>query len=257
VLVLLLQFVIAPGLVGAATLAARVWGHAAAGLLSAFPAIVGPVLLIGAVTHGPAFAARSAIGTLLGLATLSGFVLAYARTAPHAGWPLSLAAGWAVAALLALLVGALDVGLAAALATAVLSLALAFRLLPGGGAPVAPAPPPRWDLPLRMAMTALLVVALAAAAGRLGPTAGGILAALPVLACILAVFTHDRHGAVAVAQLLRGMLAGMAGFVVFCALIAGLVQPAGIVAAFALATSAALAAQLAVVQRHGRGAART
>jgi hypothetical protein len=240
----LLQFVIAPGLVGAATLAARVWGHAAAGVLSAFPAIVGPVLLIGALEHGPAFAARSAVGTLLGLATLSGFVLAYARTAPHAAWPLSLAAGWAVAAVLALLVGALDVGLAAALATAVLSLALAYRAVPPGDAPP-PAPPPRWDLPLRMAMTALLVAALAAAAARLGPTAGGILAALPVLACVLAVFTHDRHGAPAVAQLLRGMLAGMAGFVVFCALVARLVEPAGIVAAFTLATAAALAAQLA------------
>jgi hypothetical protein len=250
-LVLLLQFVIAPGLVGAATLAARIWGHAAGGLLSAFPAIVGPVLLIGAITHGPAFAARSAVGTLLGLATLSGFVVAYARTAPYAGWPLSLAAGWAVAALLALLVGSLDVGLGAALATAVLSLALAYRALPRGGERRAPARPPRWDLPLRMAMTALLVAALAAAGTRLGPTAGGILAALPILACVLAAFTHEQQGAAAVAQLLRGMLAGMAGFVSFCALVAGLVQPAGIVAAFALATLAALGAQLALA-RAGR-----
>jgi hypothetical protein len=249
VLVLLLQFVIAPGLVGAATLAARVWGHAAAGLLSAFPAIVGPVLLIGALTHGPAFAARSAVGTLLGLATLSGFALAYARTAPRAAWPVSLAAGWAVAAGLALLVGALDVGLVAALATAALSLTLAHRLLPRDPGAHVMAPVPRWDLPFRMAMTALLVVALAAAAARLGPTAGGILAALPVLACILAVFTHDRHGAAAVAALLRGMLAGMAGFVAFCVVVAGLVQPAGIAAAFATATAAALATQLALARR--------
>jgi hypothetical protein len=207
------------------------------------------VLLIGAITHGPAFAARSAVGTLLGLATLSGFVVAYARTAPHAGWPLSLAAGWAVAALLALLVGAIDAGLAAALAIAVLSLALAHRSLPRGIAPPLPAPPPAWDLPVRMAMTALLVVALAAAAARLGPTVGGILAALPVLACVLAAFTHDQHGAAAVAQLLRGMLAGMAGFVAFCALVAGLVVPVGVAAAFALATVAALATQLAVARR--------
>ncbi len=248
-LVLLLQFVIAPGLVAAATLAARAWGHAAGGLLSAFPAIVGPVLLIGAIGHGPAFAARSAVGTLLGLATLSGFVVAYARTAPHAGWPLSLAAGWAVAALLALVVGAIDAGLAAALAIAVLSLALAHRSLPRVAAPPAPAPPPAWDLPVRMAMTALLVVALAAAAARLGPTVGGILAALPVLACVLATFTHDQQGAAAVAQLLRGMLAGMAGFVAFCALVAGLVVPVGVAAAFTFATVAALTAQLAVARR--------
>jgi hypothetical protein len=248
VLVLLLQFVIAPGLVAAATLAARTWGHAAGGLLSAFPAIVGPVLLIGAISHGPAFAARSAVGTLLGLATLSGFVVAYARTAPHTGWPLSLAAGWAVAALLALAVGAIVGGLAAALAIAVLSLVLAHRSLPRVVAPPVPPPAPAWDLPVRMAMTALLVMALAAAAARLGPTVGGILAALPVLACVLAAFTHEQHGAAAVAQLLRGMLAGMAGFVAFCALVAGLVEPVGVAAAFALATVAALAAQAAVAR---------
>jgi hypothetical protein len=45
------------------------------------------------------------------------------------------------------------------------------------------------------------------------------------------------------------MLAGMAGFVVFCALVAGLVEPAGIAAAFAAATAAALAAQLAAAPR--------
>jgi hypothetical protein len=131
----------------------------------------------------------------------------------------------------------------------VLSLALAHRALPAEPAAPAPVRPPRWDLPVRMAMTALLVVALAAAAARLGPTAGGILAALPVLACVLAAFTHEQHGAAAVTQLLRGMLAGMAGFVVFCALVAGLAEPAGTAAAFALATAAALAAQAAVARR--------
>ena len=55
--------------------------------------------------------------------------------------------------------------------------------------------PPRWDLALRMVLTAVLVVSLAAAASRLGPVVGGMLAALPALASILAVFTHEQHGA--------------------------------------------------------------
>ncbi len=102
---------------------------------------------------------------------------------------------------------------------------------------------PRWDLQLRMALTALLVVTLTAAASRFGPVAGGVLAALPVLASILAVFTHARYGAAAVVDLLRGMLGGMAGFVAFCALVAVLVEPLGIAASFAVATVAALAIQ--------------
>ena len=102
---------------------------------------------------------------------------------------------------------------------------------------------PRWDLQLRMALTALLVVTLTAAASRFGPVVGGVLAALPVLASILAVFTHARYGAAAVVDLLRGMLGGMAGFVAFCALVAVLVEPLGIAASFAVATVAALAIQ--------------
>src|SRR5215212_7951326 len=95
---LVLELVVAPGLVGAATLAARRWGQRIGGLVSAFPAIVGPVLLIAAHQHGTAFAAKTASGTLLGLVALSGFALAYGRTALRGGWRASLAAGWATAA---------------------------------------------------------------------------------------------------------------------------------------------------------------
>jgi hypothetical protein len=112
-------------------------------------------------------------------------------------------------------------------------------------------PVPHWDLPLRMALTALLVAALTAAAGRLGPLAGGILAALPVLASILAVFTHAQQGAAAVADLLRGMLSGMAGFVVFCALVAALVDRAGVAPAFAAAAATAIAVQAAAARADG------
>jgi hypothetical protein len=94
-----------------------------------------------------------------------------------------------------------------------------------------------------MALTAALVVFLTWAAGRFGAVAGGILAALPVLASILAAFTHAQVGARAAAVLLRGMLAGMAGFVSFCVLVATLAEPAGTAAAFAAATVIALAVQ--------------
>jgi hypothetical protein len=98
-----------------------------------------------------------------------------------------------------------------------------------------------------MAVAALLVAGLAAAAGALGAVAGGMLAALPVLACVLAVFTHRDRGAPAAVALLRGMLAGMASFVIFCQLIATLIVGLGIGPAFAAATVVALAVQAGVV----------
>jgi hypothetical protein len=258
VLVALLELVVAPALVGAATLAARRWGEGIGGLVSAFPAIVGPVLLIAAHEHGSAFAAKTASGTLLGLVALSGFALAYGRTALRAGWRTSLAAGWATAAAVAVLLGAVEVGPLAGLAAATLSLLVARSALPRGGAARAtttpPPPAPRWDLALRMILTAVLVVSLAAAASRLGPVVGGMLAALPVLASILAVFTHEQHGAEALVFLLRGMLSGMAGFVVFCALVAVLVDRAGVGPTFAAAALAAVCVQAATALAASRSA---
>ena len=105
----------------------------------------------------------------------------------------------------------------------------------------------RGDLLLRMTVTAALILGLAAAADRVGPHLGGILAALPVLACVLAVFAHRWHGGAAAVQLLRGMLVGMTGFVVFCALVAALATTAGVAATFALATVATVAAQSLIV----------
>jgi hypothetical protein len=247
---LVLELVVAPALVGAATLAARRWGQRIGGLVSAFPAIVGPVLLVAALEHGAAFAARAANGTLLGLVALAGFALTYGRVAARAGWPNSLVAAWAVAGVLGLGVGTLAAGPPVGLLAAAASLLAAHRLLRGVSSGALPDEPvlPRWDLPLRMALTALLAMSLTAAASRLGPVVGGVLAALPVLASILAVFTHARYGAAAVAELLRGMLGGMAGFVGFCALVAALAEPAGIAAAFAVATVAALAVQTALAR---------
>jgi hypothetical protein len=244
------ELLVAPALVAIATLAARRYGERVGGVVSAFPAIVGPVLLILALTHDERFAARAANGTLLGLASLAAFAVAYGRVARRRGWGASLIAGWAAAALAALVVGLLagGAGSPAGLVIASVALTVAWRVLPAPSSePVPPAAPQRGSLPLRMATAAVLVAALAAAAGALGPLAGGMLAALPVLACVLAVFTHREAGATAAIGLLRGMLAGMASFVIFCQLIALLIVPDGVAAAFAAAAAVALAIQVVAV----------
>jgi hypothetical protein len=97
-----------------------------------------------------------------------------------------------------------------------------------------------------MALTVLLIVLVTVAAELLGPLTGGVLAALPVLASVLAVFTHRGHGAEATIALLRGMAAGMAGFIGFCAAIALLIVPAGTATAFAAASLTAAVAQVAL-----------
>jgi hypothetical protein len=254
VLVAVAQLGLAPALVVASTAASRWCGLRVGGLVSAFPAVVGPVLLLEAEEHGNAFAAQSATGTLLGLVALSGFALVYARTAQRAGWRASLAAGWATVAAITLLLAPVRAGAVTSFAAAGVALVVALRGLPEVGTPLAPPAVPRWDLPVRAVVTLALVIGLAAAAGRVGASVGGLLAALPALASILVVFTHRQEGPAALVALLRGMLAGMAGFAVFCLVVALILERAGIAATFVVAALATLVVQGAIAGLTGAGA---
>ena len=148
-------------------------------------------------------------------------------------------------------------GLFGGLLAAIVSPALAYAALPRTREVDVRAWFPRWELPARMALTALLIVGLTVAGERFGPTVAGVLAALPTVASVLAVFTHARHGRDALVAMLRGMLGGLGTFVSFCALIALLAEPAGVIPAFVLATGAALLVQLVVAVLHDVGAAST
>jgi hypothetical protein len=243
VLDLLFAAALGASLVAVSTIAAAHWGHVIGGVLSAFPLIVGPVLLVVAERHGTAFAAQTSAATLLGLIALSGFALVYARSARRLGWRSSLALAWLVAAALGTLAARVETGLLGGLVAAAGSLAVALWALPARRSPSTAVAAPCWELPLRMALTAAMIIGISAAAGRFGPAVAGALAALPTVASVLAVSTHQRHGVDAVLDLLRGMLGGMAAFVLFCALIGLLVEPAGVAAAFVVATAAAVLVQ--------------
>jgi len=91
-----------------------------------------------------------------------------------------------------------------------------------------------------MLIATAFVIVLTGAAGVLGPQLSGLLAPFPVFATILAVFTQQFHGANAARLLLRGLISGVFSFAVFFLVIAGLIDRWGIVAAFVLATLAAL-----------------
>ena len=243
-LLLILKLTLAPGLVAAVTLAARRWGPRVGGWLGGLPVVVGPILLALALERGEAFAARAAAGALLGLLSLSAFVLAYAWTARLTGWVPAIAAGWAATALTTIALDPWAPPLGVSLVAVVAGFALTTWALPRSE-PAARTPPPRWDLPLRAGATAAIVLALTAMAGVLGPRLAGMLAAFPVLASVLAVFTHAQDGAGAAAGLLRGMVRGLVSFAVFCFVVALLVEPAGLGVAFVAATAAALVSHLA------------
>jgi hypothetical protein len=237
-----LKVLLAPALVALATLVARRHGPALGGWVSALPVIAGPVLLVFVVEHGEDFAQRAARGTLMGLVALSAFIVAYAHIARQRSVLPSLAAGWLAFFAATVAIAGWDPSAAIATTSAAGALGLAWLLTRGDSPTRSTTAAVDASIVSRVVLTAALVLALSAASGALGPRLGGILAAFPVLASLLAGLTHADHGGVAAGDLLHGMVAGLTGFATFCVVIAVALEPLGTPAAFALGVLASLAA---------------
>lgn len=252
---LLVKLLLAPAFVVGASVVARRHGPSLGGLLGGLPVVAGPILLAYALAHGPRFAAGAAAGTLLGLVSLIGFVLAYGRLATAHAWVPSTLLGWLLFALLTAAFASVTISDVGALALSALALTAALRLLPRAQ-PDRDAfpPPPPWDLPLRAGCACVLVLTLTAVSGWLGPHLSGLLAPFPIIATVLAAFTHAQQGAQETLRVLRGLLTGFAGFALFCFTLVIALPRAGTGAAFALATAIALITQgfALIALRHRR-----
>jgi len=243
---LLLKLFLVPLLLLATSLAGRRWGPRVAGRLAGLPVVVGPILLVLTLEHGDTFGVQAAVSALAGLVAVLTFNLAYAHACRRATWPLAwLAAGFGWLAV----VGALSVWAPGWIASAVLALgglALVPRLFPPVEATLSPRPVTNRDLAVRMAMGALLTLAITAVAADLGPAWSGLVTTFPVITTVLAVSSHRGQGPAFTVSLLRGMVTGMAGFAAFC-IVLSLTLPAwGRLPAFVLSVLAALSTQVLV-----------
>jgi hypothetical protein len=254
VALLAIKLLLAPTFVVGASLGARRFGVRVGGLIGGLPVVAGPILLAYALAHGRSFAAGAAAGTLLGLVSLIAFVVMYAHLAGRMSWGASMLAGWLAFATGTAIFSVLSLPLGAVLGIVALALALGLAALPRpAGVPAAHTPPPTWDLPLRAACAATLVVSLTAVAGWLGPQLSGLLAPFPIIATVLATFTHAQRGTDELRRLLRGLLAGFGAFALFCFVLSLALRQADTAAAFAIATGIALLVQalvLALAREH-------
>jgi len=258
VLVLAVKALLAPTFVVGASLAARRFGPWIGGVIGALPVVAGPILLAYALVHGRSFAAQAATGTLLGLLSLTAFVVVYGRLARRFPWFVCMLSGWVAFALVTVVLDGVAVAPGVALALVCVGFVVGLLLLPGRQGPAgdgALATAPAWDLPVRAGCALGLVLALTTAAGWLGPQLSGLLAPFPVITTVLATFTHSQRGSDEAVRLLRGMLSGFVAFALFCFALTVSLGGATVAAAFALATVAALAAQALMLSRARRRAA--
>jgi uncharacterized membrane protein (GlpM family) len=256
VTLLAVKLLLAPTFVVGASLAARRFGVRVGGLIGGLPVVAGPILLAYALAHGRSFAAGAAAGTLLGLVSLIAFVVVYAHLAGRLSWVASMLLGWLAFATSTVIFSVLSLPLGAALGIVALALAIGLAALPRpASGPAVHVTPPTWDLPLRATCAAVLVLSLTAIAGWLGPQLSGLLAPFPIIATVLATFTHAQRGTDELRRLLRGLLSGFAAFALFCFVLSLALRRVDIAAAFALATAVALLVQ-ALVLALVRGQAR-
>ena len=247
--VLALKLILAPAFVVGASLTARRFGPRVGGLVGGLPVVAGPILLVLAIVHDRAFAARSATASLLGLVSLTAFVVVYGFAARRLRWPGALALAWLAFLAMTALASTVHLAATPALALAFAAFVAGRAMLPAPAAEPSPvgSGPPVWDLPVRAGCAAAMVLAITAASAGLGPRLSGLLAPSPIITTVLAAFTHAQLGADATLRLLRGMLTGFFAFALFSWTVALALPHTSIAAAFALATAVAALTQAAIL----------
>lgn len=243
---LVLKLTLAPALVVAASLAGRTWGPRAAGLFGSMPIVAAPVLLALAIDQGETFAADAAVGTLLAMVAIGGFLVTVGRVSARAGTPGTLGAAWAVFLVVAAVLSGVDVPPVVATLAGAAALVVAAFALPRGGQAAGGVVRPAWDLPLRAAAAAALVLAVTAAADAAGPRLSGALALSPIALSVLCGFSLATEGRPAMLVLLRGIVTGLPSVLCFFTIVAVTLEPWGTAGAFGAATAVTLVLQAAV-----------
>lgn len=220
-------------------LAARQFGQRVAGVLAGLPTVTGPALVWIAVDLGPSNAALAAVGSIAGCALCAAFAFAYVRASrrcgPWAALPIACAVGAAGLPLASLMNAGLEIAVAGAV-TVVMTLYAAL--------PAHTAPPGRraFDPDREILVTAVVSGSISGAVALLAPEGGafwaGVLASPPLIAALIAMRQHARHGAPVAGLFLRGYMGGLIGRIGFAAVLAWLLPLTTLPVAATLATVA-------------------
>lgn len=236
-----------PCLIAAITLAGSRFGPRVAGALTGLPVVAGPIVLFLAIEQGTPFAARSAVATLAGEASLAAFCILYGWTALRGPWWVSVAVGWTgfVASTVAL--DRLALPLATAGVVAVTAPVLVLAAMPRPAVERVATDVTRGEIALRMAAGVVLMLVLTGIAHALGPRLSGLLTVFPIATTVLAVFSHQAHGAAFAVQLLRGLALGLYSLTAFFLTLAVGLERLGTAGGFLVAAAAAIAVQALVL----------
>ena len=241
--ILVLKLIMAPVIIGSASLAGRKWGPAVSGWIVGMPLTSGPVIFFVALSHNVSFAANAALGVISGGLSLVAYALTYAWIATRFRWYVALAGGFIVFAISTALLQNMNFPLIPIFLVVCVAIALGLRLMPKGEVEDGEAPFGKWDIPSRIVIGTTFILLITGSAEILGPRLTGLLTMIPLYVTILAIFAHRHQGPAAAAHVLRGLLYGMFAFAGFFITIGLFLEKAGIAVSFLSAIAVALAIQ--------------
>jgi hypothetical protein len=240
--VLLIKLLLTPVLMLAVSWAARRWGPGIGGLLAGLPLTSGPISIYLCAEQGPHFAASAAANSILSLMPVALFSVVYSRLAGRL--PMATCAVASFGAFLLSLYFLPKSGFPfwPAWITGFLAISIGLILTPNKVPAEFQIYYPKWDLPARVFTATAMVLIITPSASFLGPQWSGLLSPIPVLAWPLCAFVHHQQGSDGARAVLRGILEGAYGVLIFYTIVAsGLVALPPI-----LVYAAAIVASLAV-----------
>src|SRR6266542_869180 len=241
--ILVLKLVLAPVIIGSASLAGRKWGHDVSGWIVGMPLTSGPVIFFVALSHDVTFASNAALGVISGGLSLVSYALTYAWLATRFRWYIALIGSFLVFAISTALLQTITLPIIPIFFIVCAAIALGLRLMPNeivepGETELGPL-----DIPSRILIGTSFILLITGSASFFGSRLTGLLTTIPLYVTILAIFAHRHQGPAAAAHVLRGLLYGMFAFAGFFLTLSLLVERAGITASFLSAIVVALAVQ--------------
>jgi hypothetical protein len=242
--ILVLKLILAPVIIGFASLAGRRWGSAVSGWIVGMPLTSGPVIFILAISHDAAFAANAALGVLSGGLSLVAYALTYAWLATRFRWQVAITGSLLVFGTCTTLLQNFIFPLIPIFIVVSAAILIGIRLMPKDVV-IEPdeTKPGCWDIPARILIGTSFILLLTGIAPFIGPRLTGLLTTIPLYVTILSIFAQRHQGPAAAAHVLRGLLYGMFAFTGFFITLGLTLERTSIAAAFLSATFMALVIQ--------------
>jgi len=242
--ILALKLILAPLIIGSASLAGRRWGPAVSGWIVGMPLTSGPVIFFVALSHSASFAANAALGVLSGGLSLVTYALTYSWLATRFRWPVAISGSLLLFAASTALLQSFTFPLLPIFAVDCIVLLIGLRLMPQeeveaeGETRSGP-----WDIPVRIVIGTSFILLLTGLAPLISPRLTGLLTTIPLYVTILTIFAHRDRGPAAAAHVLKGLLYGMFAFIGFFIVLSLLIEHVSLGISFGTAVLTALTVQ--------------